>query len=148
MNRRRHIIALLACALPAVAAEPYSKLRADGPKTLLIAYRCNPDQKTALRLVMLEGGGVAKFETWKDRGVLAEYRVLFTSYLDSEAYDMFTLLTFADYAAVDKWREVEKHFPGGLAPEALRLIASAVTYPLDAVRHGASQTPPVRGRSV
>ena len=127
--------------------EPYSKLRATGPLTLAIAYRCNPDQRVALRQKML-GGGVAQFEHWKKQGVLADYHILFNSYLDSETYDMVSVLTFKAYSDLARWREIEKESPGGLNHDVLTLIASAVTYPLDAVRHNASKDVPERGRSV
>ena len=38
-------------------------------------------------------GGIARFDGWKQQGILKDYRMLFNSYLDSEAYDMLPLLT-------------------------------------------------------
>jgi hypothetical protein len=131
----------------AQAQEPYSKLRATGPLTLAIAYRCNLDQRVALRQRML-AGGVGRFEQWKKQGVLADYHILFNSYLDSETYDMVSLLTFKAYSDIARWREIEKESPGGLNRDVLSLITSAVTYPLDAIRHNASKDMPERGRSV
>jgi hypothetical protein len=113
----------------------------------MIAYRCNPDQRTALRDRMVQSG-VARFERWKKEGILKDYHILFNSYLDSETYDMVSLLSFAKYADVERWREIEKEMPGGLTPDALRLITSAVTTPLDLTRTGASKTPAVKGKSV
>src|SRR5260370_8351799 len=122
------LIPLLGLASFASAQEPYSQLRSTGPQTLAIAYRCNPDQRTSLRRAM-EGGGVARFENWKRQGILKDYHILFNSYLDSETYDMMSLLTFADFPSVAKWREIEKTSPGGLPAEALKLFTSAVTPP-------------------
>src|SRR5579864_8911343 len=143
------LITLMAPAPGGWAADdvPFTQTRTDGPQTLLIAYRCNPDQRVALRQSML-AGGVARFQTWKDRGVLKDYRILFNDYIDSETYDMLSLLTFADFAGVAKWREIEKTSPGGLTPDVLKRITSAVTYPLDAARGGASDVPPIRGKSI
>jgi hypothetical protein len=143
----RTLIPLLAVAFAANSQEPYSQLRSAGPQTLAIAYRCNPDQRTNLRRAM-EGGGVARFERWKKQGILKEYHILFNSYLDSETYDMMSLLTFKDFASVAKWKEIEKTDPGGIPPEALKLVTSAVTSPIDVVRSGASKEPPKPGHSV
>ncbi len=140
-------IAIAAAAWTRAADVPFTQTRTSGPQTLLIAYRSRPDQRAGLRQVMVNGG-LARFQHWKDRGVLKEYRILFNCYLDSETYDMLSLLTFADFSDVAKWREVEKTTPGGLAPEALKLITSAVTYPLDAARTGTSPESAVRGRSI
>src|SRR5262245_30011931 len=96
-SRRLAVLLLLCgCRFFAAAQEPYSQLRATGPLTLAIAYRCNPDQRTVLRRKMLEGG-VDRFEAWKKQGVLQTYHILFNSYLDSETYDMLALLSFNTY---------------------------------------------------
>jgi hypothetical protein len=122
-------------------------LRATGPQTLAIAYRCSPDQRANLRQIMA-ASGVARFEGWKKQGILKDYHILFNSYLDSETYDLLTLLTFHDFLGVNRWKEIERTTPGGLTNEALKLVTSAITYSLDMVRHGASKQPPQRGQSV
>ena len=150
MNVRPLILAVLViAAAPWTRPDdvPFTQTRTNGPQTLLIAYRSSPDQRAALRQVMVSGG-VARFQRWKERGILKDYRILFNCYLDSETYDMLSLLTFANFSDVAKWHEVEKTTPGGLAPDALKLITSAATYPLDAARTGASQETAVRGKSV
>ena len=141
------IWAVLIAAASLCAQEPYSKLRASGPRTLAIAYRCNPDQRPNLRTRMA-AGGVARFERWKRDGIFEDYHVLFNSYLDSETYDMLALLTFSRYADMDRWREIEKTMPGGLAQDTLALITSAVTYSLDGLHQSSSDTPARRGQSV
>ena len=129
------------------AQEPYTKGRTDGPLSLAITYRCEHKSRTALRQRMV-ATGVKNFEHWKSQGVLKEYHILFNSYLDADTFDMMALLTFARYADVDRWREIEKKMPGGLGADALELITAAVTTPLDGVRSAASPNPPERGRSV
>jgi hypothetical protein len=141
------LCALLIAAAVSSAQEPYSKLRATGPLTLAIAYRCNPDQRANLRQRMV-AGGVARFERWKNDGVFENYHILFNSYLDSETYDMLTLLTFSKYSDGDRWREIERTMPGGLSQDILPLITSAVTYSLDGLRQASSNTAPKRGQSV
>jgi hypothetical protein len=143
----RTLITLPLLALAAYGQEPYSKLRATGPQTLAIAYRCNPDQRANLRQTMI-AGGVARFEGWKKQGILKDYHILFNNYLDSETYDLLTLLTFHDFSSVNRWKEIERTAPGGLSNEALKLVTSAITYSLDTVRHGTSKEPPKLGQSV
>jgi hypothetical protein len=149
LSRSAAAALILVCGVSilARAQEPYSKLRATGPLTLAIAYRCHPDQRVALRQKMLTGG-VARFEQWKKQGVLADYHILFNSYLDSETYDMVSVLSFKTYSDISRWREIEKESPGGLNHDVLSLITSAVTYPLDTIRHNASKEASERGRSV
>jgi hypothetical protein len=139
--------AILLAAMACRAQEPYTNQRANGPLGLAITYRCEPRNRTQLRQRMA-AAGVKNFERWKNQGVLKEYHVLFNSYLDSDTFDMMALLTFARYSDVDRWREIEKTMPGGLAPDALELVTSAVTTPVDGVRHAASSVPAERGRSV
>src|SRR3982074_587206 len=134
------VLLVIAAAACCAAQDPYTQARADGPPPLVTAYRCNPDQRAALRDRMVRGGGVARFAAWKKEGVLKDYHILFNSYLDSETYDMLALLTFHNYAGVARWREIEKELPGGLSNDALRLITSAVTSSLDLARTGASKT--------
>ena len=136
--------ATFAAAQP-VSQEPYSKLRANGPMSLAITYRCEPKHRTNLRQHML-AAGVKNFERWKAQGILQDYKILFNSYLDSDTFDMMALLTFAKYSDVDRWREVEKTMPGGLSGQALEFVTSAVTTPVDALRHSASPKPAERGR--
>src|SRR5262249_34382141 len=126
---------------------PFTQTRTTGPQTLLIAYRTLPAKRAALRQIM-QSSGVARFQRWKDDGVLQDFHILFNSYLDSDTFDMLALLTFGDYADVAKWREIERVSPGGLTPGALELVTSALTYPLDAARGGRSTDPPVPGQSV
>ena len=84
----QNLITLPLLALSAYAQEPSSKLRASGPQTLAIAYRCNPDQRANFRQIMTNE--VARFEGWKKQGILKDYQILFNNYLDSETYDLLT----------------------------------------------------------
>ena len=140
-------VVLLASVIVVCAQEPYSGLRPTGPTTLLIAYRCKPENRVALREHMLSVG-LANFEKWKKQGILSEYRILWKSYLDSETYDMLFLLTFNNYSDVARWNEIEKVTPGGLSEDGLKLVTSAISYSMDSVRQEASSQKPVRGKSV
>lgn len=143
-----HVMTILATSATSLAAqEPFSQLRKNGPQTLVIAYRCDASQRVALRQSMLNGG-VARFEGWKKQGILKDYHILFNNYLDSDTYDLVSLLTFHDYSGVAKWKDIEKTAPGGLPSDALQLVRSAITYSLDGIRHGASAESRAPGKSV
>jgi hypothetical protein len=53
-------------ALPGNAQEPYSKLRNSGPTTLVITFRCKPENRVALREPTLRVG-LAQLEGYKSR---------------------------------------------------------------------------------
>ena len=61
---------------------------------------------------------------------------------------MLSLLTFADFSGVSRWKEIEKTTPGGLPVDALKLVTSAITYSLDPVRNAVSKEPPKSGQGV
>jgi hypothetical protein len=46
-------------ALPGNTQEPYSKLRNSGPATLVITFRCKPENRVALREQYTAGGSCA-----------------------------------------------------------------------------------------
>jgi len=82
----------------------------------------------------MESYGIQQFEEWKTRGILAEYHVLFSRYVDTDNWDMLALLRFRSYEDVGKWREVEKRSPAGLSPNLLEWVTSVETYPADLAR--------------
>lgn len=131
---------LLWCALPVYAQEPYSQLLSQGPLTLLMAYKCKPENRVKLRERMLDSE-IANFAKWKQAGVLADYRILFSRYLDTDNYDMLALLSFKSYLEVSQWKNIEQTSPGGLSQGALTLVTSATTYAMDRVRYAASTQP-------
>ena len=154
MDRKIWITALFAVTggtALAAAQETWAQTRDSGPRSLVIACRVKPEHRVALRRQM-ESAGVASFEAWKNQGVFQEYHILFNSYLDAETYDMLTFLTFHDFSGVAKWRDIEKHHPGGLPATALPLVQSAITYSLDGARQRSSPghpaEHPARGKSV
>lgn len=131
---------LLWCALPVYAQEPYSQLLSQGPLTLLIAYKCKPENRVKLRDRMIDSE-IANLAKWKQAGLLAGYRILFSRYLDTDNYDMLSLLSFKTYSEVSQWKSVEQTSPGGLSQVALTFVTSATTYAMDRVRYAASTQP-------
>jgi len=121
--------------------------RNSGPKNLVITYRCTPANRPRLRNYMLKQG-VQRFEKWKQDGVLADYRILFNRYNDSETYDMMAILNFSKYSDVEKWAAIEAESPGGLTEDALAFITPVNSYSMDLIWHGSSSPVPPRGRTV
>src|SRR5262249_18003280 len=113
-----------------------------GPATLVITYRCTPSQRVKLRQYMRDQG-LARFEEWRRNAILQNYRILFSRYVDTNNWDMLTILTFANYSDFDKWQRVERDTPAGLPAAVLDQLLYISTYPLDAVRQKAAAERPL-----
>ena len=108
----------------------------NGPTSLLIFYKCYPNQRVQLSQTM--HSAVQRFEQLRVNGVLAGYRVLFSRYVDTDNWDALAVLNFLNYEAVAKWRQVERNTPAGLATDALASVAEVHSYPVDEVRQKGS----------
>lgn len=129
--RRALQAAALACTLLyaqcfAQDASPYN----GAMTTLIMEYKAAPMNRLALRSHM-QDEGLPRLEAWKREGRLLDYKVLFSRYVDNKAWDMLTLLRFADGAQAARWKEIEQTLPAGLAPGALALLASVDSNPAD-----------------
>lgn len=124
------LLATLLLAPRATAAEA----RDDGPLTLAITYHVAPANRAALREQM-ETVELAHFQGWKDQGILQDYRVLFSRYVDTGNWDMLALLTFAKYGDVERWKRIEQTHPAGLSAKALALTSSVNSVALDLARN-------------
>jgi hypothetical protein len=127
---------LLFFAVSALPAQPPQ----DGPTELLITYRCPPPRRAAFRQYMSELG-IQRFEHWKKDGLLKDYRFLFNWYVDVDTWDAMAVLSFPNYAAVARWKEVERTSPGGLARDALDMAWPLNSYPSDLVLHESTEQP-------
>lgn len=128
--------AVLAVAL-ALAAPLTAQERGEGPASLFITYRCDPQKRAAFRAHMA-GPGVAQFEEWKSEGVYKDYLVLFSAYVNGgdTAPDMMVRLDFAKYVDTDAWKAIERTSPAGLSPEALALCTPVTSYLADLTWEG------------
>jgi hypothetical protein len=106
---------------------------AGSPLSLIVTYHTSAANRAALR-AELEGAGVRQFEHWKKDGVLADYRLLFNRYADSDNMDAVALLSFANGAATERWKAIERSAPGGLTRAALALVTAVHTAPADLER--------------
>lgn len=133
----RYAAALLLTALtlnPAHAGDQH----AGGPLSLIVTYHASPASRVALRKE-LESAGVRQFQLWKDEGVLSNFKLLFGRYADNGSLDAIALLAFPDYAALERWKIIERTYPGGLGAKALALTTSIQTAPADLVRSRRSE---------
>jgi hypothetical protein len=81
----------------------------------------------------MNGEGLARFERWKEEGVLAEYRLFFSWYIDEGTWDAMAMLRFDEFADVAKWNAIERTAPGGLPAAALELAVPVTTSSADIV---------------
>jgi hypothetical protein len=93
----------------------------DGPTAFITSYHARPGRRLKFRSLM-QRDGVAQFERWKKRGLLASYQLLFTTYAADSQPDMFLIVHFKHFSDLAKWQKIEETFPGGM-PAALRPIA-------------------------
>jgi hypothetical protein len=129
--RRCLLMAMLfLCAAHAAQADD---LFDTGPTSLIITYRTAPADRLALR-DYLQREGLRQFEQWKGAGAMKDYRVFFNRYVDNDNWDMMLVLSFARYADVARWHEIERASPAGLSLQALAKVLSIVTTPSDLLR--------------
>jgi len=112
-----------------------------GPTSLIITYRCNPAQRAQFRQNLM-GAGLQRFQHWKEDGVLSEYHVLFSRYVDTDSWDAMTILHFSNYTNLQRWKRVETATPAGITPEMLAMTTSVNTYPVDLARRAIDESIP------
>lgn len=133
------MLVLLLLALTA-AAQEQSTAHSSIPFTLAITYYATPSNRVALRDYMVHSG-LRQFENWKSEGLLKDYRVLFSTYLDTDTPAMTVLLDFPNPAAATRWMAIEGSMPGGLSQDGVRLVTSVQTAQMDRIFHGGSSSP-------
>jgi hypothetical protein len=111
-----------------------------GPTALILTYKSAPSNRLALR-EYASRTGLQRFQKWKESGLLKDYRILFSRYVDADSWDMMVLFTFARYADVARWKEMERESPAGFTAQGLALTSAINTYPADLVRSDSSAAP-------
>ena len=112
----------------------------NGPREILITYRCRPSDRPAFRdfLAAQESRALDKL---KAEGTLSSYQILFNPVV-TETFDALLILDFTDAATPQRWLELERTSPGGLSPAGQRLATPQMTYFADLQWEGKSLTPP------
>jgi hypothetical protein len=130
-TRRRAKAALMACALaaalgavapvPALAQTSAAHdLQMEGPRTLVIHYRADPDKRAAFRTFMT-GPHAALLRKLKQERKIEGFRTFFSWYAQPTVWDAMVELRFSDFAAVAEWNRIERTAPGGLSADGLEL---------------------------
>jgi hypothetical protein len=140
--RRLMVVAALACAVPAMAAEVQG-----GPTELLITYRAQAADRPAFRSYLL-GDETALLEGLKREGVLKSYQILFNPFVTTGTWDAMTVLSFSNYGATQRWKEIERSRPGGLDAAGLKLAKPLQTYSADLGWEAAAPDPAPPGKRV
>ena len=81
-NRTILLLLLVLSSLMARGQQPVPQ-PSSIPSTSTIAYYAQPGNRTALREYMTQSG-LRQLETWKSEGLFSDFRVLFSSYLDTD----------------------------------------------------------------
>lgn len=105
---------------------------ANPQNAVVIMYRGTVAGRPRLRREALQAL-MPRLERWRRDGTLAGYRVLFNSFPDRATWDLLVILTFEDFAGIEKWRDIERASPGGLTPRELGVLAPSAEYLMDIV---------------
>ena len=137
------LIALVATMLTASAnaqtvGERGKNRGGEGPTHLVLTYNCTAQNRAAFREFM-ETKGVNQFEKWKKDGVVKNYLILFSTFVNEQLFDVWVILDFDKFADVANWQKVERDFPGGLSREGLALGSPRTCVYSDLVWYGGKQ---------
>lgn len=92
----------------------------NGPIYLVTSYYCSPANRAAF-IKYMQTTGVNNFDGWKRNGTVADYQILFNSFVDHDTWDMMVVLKFNTYADSKRWYAVADTMPGGLDATGLAL---------------------------
>jgi hypothetical protein len=104
-----------------VATTAEAQQQGNGPTHILATYRCRPADRPQLRQE-LQRRAVPRFEAMKRDGVINDYAVLMSSFVNGESWDLLTVVSFDRYTNIERWETLSKTTPGGLAPEVARIV--------------------------
>lgn len=125
-------------AMPTLAAVPPGTFAAPQPRSaVVIAYRSSVANRPLLRQEVLKDLA-PRLEGWRRNGTIAGYQLLCNSFVDAKNWDLLAILTFRDFAGIERWRNIERSSPGGLTARELRLFAPSAEYLMDVVQRSHS----------
>ena len=136
----RMCVLLLATAVLAPARaqvpEPVASLQQEGPKTLVIQYRAEPQHRAAFRQYLLKEHAAMLRKLRADH-LLADFRILFTWYRQPALGDATVELRFDSMEQVAAWNRLERSQPGGLSRAGQALAQPVLTSSADLAWSGA-----------
>ena len=122
--------------LPPANANPLDQ----GPMTLTLQYHTAPGDRMALKDYMLTTG-LKQWAGWRDQGLVKDYRVFWSRYVDSQNWDMLIVANFASPEKLGEWKKVEARFPAGLPISVAKLTTAIHTNPADLHFKGGEPSP-------
>src|SRR5258707_647524 len=129
------MIRRFATILLLTSAALFGQAQANGPTSLLISYRAKPELRARF-LDYMETSGALQFQKWKQDAVYRDYQILYRAYAGGSTSDLTVILNFDHYTDTDRWQEIEKHMPGGLAAQALAMATPQSSTLADEIGHG------------
>lgn len=135
----RRVLLLIAVAVPCAAQVP-ANVRDTGTTSLVLLYRCRPEDRPAFR-GYLQRNMLPRLRRMEQAGTLAQETVLFSRYVDTDNWNALIFLQFPSSQAAAAWASVEASTPAGLDGEGLRLVSAVSTYPLDLMQTGSASVP-------
>lgn len=141
LTHLKPLVALTGALLLMQSADATEQVRDTGPTTLIMIYKVAPQHRASLRNHM-QSDGLRQLDRWKSSGLLRDYRVFFSRYVDNDNWDMLSVISFDNYENVDRWREIERDSPAGIPKQALQLTTSVSTTPVDLMREEAGAKHP------
>ncbi|MEA3179264.1 MAG: hypothetical protein QOI59_2787 [Gammaproteobacteria bacterium] len=128
----------VAALVPVMAQvpEPVASLQQDGPKTLVIHYRAEPQHRAAFRQYLLKEQATM-LRKLRAEHLLAEFRILFSWYRQPSVWDAIVELRFDNMEQVAAWNRLERTRPGGLSNAGLALAQPVLTNSADLAWSGA-----------
>lgn len=130
------LLALLLALCGPVHADPLDQ----GPTTLTLQYHTAPGDRMALKDYMLTTG-LRQFAGWKEQGLVKDYRIFWSRYVDSQNWDMLAIVQFASPERVAEWRKIEARFPAGLPISVAKLCTQIHSNPADLHFSGGEPSP-------
>lgn len=106
---------------------------------LTLAFKVKPADRPAFRKIVTDVQA-ERLRQWKEHGLLAGYRLLAARYADNGQWDVMEVLEFRDDAALARWNLLESNTVGGLPTNALALVQSVTTTPVERVDAGGPRT--------
>lgn len=110
---------------------PAQDLQMEGPRTLVIHYRADPEDRAAFRS-FITGPHAALLRRLKEERKIVSFRTFFSWYAQPTVWDVMVELRFSDFAALAEWNRIEQTMPGGLSAEGLDLGSPVQTVLADA----------------
>jgi len=111
-----------------------------GPMTLTLQYHTAPGDRMALKDYM-HVTGLKQWAGWREQGLVKDYRIFWSRYVDSQNWDMLIVANFATPEKLAEWKKIEARFPAGLPISVAKLATAIHTNPADLHFTGGEPSP-------